>query len=555
MQLNPMHLRISGLLAGRLFRIPSYQRGYAWETQQRTDLFADILNVKKSERDHFMATVIALARDTQLIGADQFRTVEIVDGQQRITTLVILLKAIEKALNSKNTRQAKIRREISELLIKDDEYSLILLQTNHDSSNIFGNYIRTGDTKNAKPLTAADSNIVNAACECEEFVKEWSNRNALIDLVATIRNKLSVIYHEIVDEATVYRVFEVLNSRGLDVKSIDKLKSQLMALLFEHVEGQTQKEAVREMQVIWQDIYRILGFRGDLGDEAMRFAGTWAREDRQNRIISQAMAVAELTTAAGTKAKTISSVGGRLKSVVEAVDALDRNRRLSAVTKILHGRFVAIAILLREFAPEEQSQLLDRWERVTFRIFGLGGADSRHKVGDYVRLGHQIISEKMSSEEIDEGLMGLGSDYELDDILSGRGYWSNCYEGWTEELRYLLYRYEEHCAAEGGISLNASQWNRIWTVDPSRTIEHIKPQSSDRSYVHSLGNLTLLPPGVNSKLQDREPNKKAKSYRKSGLVITIDIAETIEGGTKWGRDSVQERTSQIEKFVRKEWSG
>ena len=274
MQLNPMHLTISALLAGRLFRIPSYQRAYAWETQQRSDLFADILNVRKSERDHFMATVVALARDTQLIGADQFRTVEIVDGQQRITTLVILLKAIEKALNPKDHKQARIKREIAELLIKDDEYSLILLQTNHDSSNIFANYIRSGDIRKAKVLTAADSNVVNAARECEEFVEDWTGRNTLIDLVAAIRNKLSVIYHEIVDEATVYRVFEVLNSRGLDVKWIDKLKSQLMALLFEHVEGRTRNEAVREMQVVWQEIYRILGLRGDLGDEAMRFAGT-----------------------------------------------------------------------------------------------------------------------------------------------------------------------------------------------------------------------------------------------------------------------------------------
>ena len=555
MQLNPMHLTISGLLAGRLFRIPSYQRAYAWEMQQRSDLFADIQNVKKSERDHFMATVVALARDTQLIGADQFRTVEIVDGQQRITTLVILLKAIEKALSANNKKQARIKREISELLIKDDNYSLVLLQTNHDSSNIFTNYIRSGKIEKAAVVTAADSNIVNAVRECEEFVEDWSGRNTLIDLVATIRNRLSVIYHEIMDEATVYRVFEVLNSRGLDVKWIDKLKSQLMALLFEHVEGRVRNEAVREMQVIWQEIYRILGLRGDLGDEAMRFSGTWERADRQSRIIGEPIAVAELTRAAGTKVRTISLVGSRLKSVVEAVDILDRDRRLSAVTKISHARFVAIAILRREFEPDIQSQLLNRWERVTFRIFGLGGADSRHKVGDYVRLGHQIVSDDMSADEVDKGLVGLGSDYDLDAILAGRGYWSNCYGGWTEELRYLLYRYEEHRATVSGSSLNASQWNKIWMVDPSRTIEHIQPQSSKKGYIHDLGNLTLLPPGINSKLRDKPPRKKTKAYRTSGLLITIDIAELIDDGISWNKKAVRERTTQIEEFVRKEWSG
>lgn len=500
-----------------------------------------------------MATVVALARETQLIGADQFRTVEIVDGQQRITTLVMLLKAIEKALSPQDDRQRRIRREIAELLIKDNEYSLILLQTNHDSSSVFTNYIRSGDISKAKALTAADSNIVNAANECEEFVKQWSDSNTLIDLVATIRNQLSVIYHEIMEEATVYRVFEVLNSRGLDVKWIDKLKSQLMALLFEHVEGGTRDEAVHEMQIIWQDIYRTLGLRGDLGDEAMRFAGTWQRADRQNRIVSQAIAAAELAKAAGTNVRTISEVGSHLKSVVEAVDILDKDRRLSAVTKILHARFVAIAILLRGFEPTVHSRLLGRWECVTFRIFGLGGADTRHKVGDYVRLGHAIISEDMLPDDIDMGLLSLGADYDLDDIIGTRGYWSNCYEGWAEELRYLLYRYEEHLATSSGTSLNRSQWNKIWTVDPSRTIEHIEPQSASTEYIHNLGNLTLLPPGVNSRLQDRPPSEKVNAYRTSGLLITIDIAELIDGGTTWNIAAVHDRTSRIQEFVLEEW--
>ena len=87
MQLNPMHLKVSGLMNGRLFRIPEYQRGYAWGARQREDLFNDILNVDRSGREHFMATVVALAKDSRTIGADEFRAVELVDGQQRITSL------------------------------------------------------------------------------------------------------------------------------------------------------------------------------------------------------------------------------------------------------------------------------------------------------------------------------------------------------------------------------------------------------------------------------------------------------------------------------------
>ncbi|MDQ0392396.1 DUF262 domain-containing protein [Labrys monachus] len=552
MQLNPMHLKISTLLGGRLFRIPEYQRAYAWGKRQRVDLFNDILDVKRSGREHFMATLVTLAKDNRLIGADEYRTVEIVDGQQRVTTIVILLKAIEKNLDEQDSKQEKIRREIAELLVKDDDYSLILLQTNHDSSSVFADYIRKGEINFAEAKTAADLNVVDAARECEAFVREWSRDKTLIDLVATIRNQLSVIYHEISDEATVYRVFEVLNSRGLDVKWIDKLKSQLMALLFEHLEGGSRAEAVREMQVIWQDIYRILGLRGDLGDEALRFAGTLALSSRPNRIIGQEDAATELAKVAGTKAQTIAAVGSRLKAVVQAVNTLDQNVRLRAVTKIAHARFVATAILLRKFEPDVERRLLGTWERVTFRIFGLGGADTRHKVGDYVRLGYVIGTNGIDSEEIDANITEIGKEYKMD-VIDDPKYWFNCYDGWTEEIRYLLFRYDEYLAASAGILFNSTEWNKIWADDAARSIEHIKPQSSGVAYVHHLGNLTMLPPKVNSMLQDKSPDVKAATYRNCGLIATRAVGEAIEMGTKWNEAAVRERTSRIEAFVRKEW--
>jgi uncharacterized protein with ParB-like and HNH nuclease domain len=56
MRLDPKHVTLSGLLAGRLFRIPDFQRAYAWGSKQRADLFNDLLEVQRSKRDHFMAT-------------------------------------------------------------------------------------------------------------------------------------------------------------------------------------------------------------------------------------------------------------------------------------------------------------------------------------------------------------------------------------------------------------------------------------------------------------------------------------------------------------------
>lgn len=551
--LSPMHLKISSLLTGRLFRIPEYQRAYAWGTRQRADLFADILGVKESGREHFMATVVALGRERRLIGADEFTTVEIVDGQQRITTLVILLKAIEKALELEDRTEAKIKREIQELLVKDDSHSLVLLQTNHDTSNVFPAYIRDGAIRADQAETAADKNVISAAAECEAFVAQWKTHSPLVELVAIIRNQLSLIYHEIPDEATVYRVFEVLNSRGLDVKWIDKLKSQLMASLFEYVEPGTRREASLEMQGYWRDIYRTLGQRGDLGDEALRFTGTFYFVHEPRRIMGQEDAVADLVASAGRKVATIAKVGADLRAVVQAVGKLNSNARLRAVTKVLHARFVATAIMLRGFDTATEEALLNAWERVTFRIFSLGGADARHKVGEYVGLAYRIYSQNIPAKDILEDLRAIGADYKIDKILYGPEYWANCYEGWAEELRYLLYRYDEHLAKIAGQPLSATQWNKIWLDEPSRSIEHITPQSAAANYTHELGNLTMLPPRVNSSLQADPPISKAEPYLTSGLLGTMAVGVSIQRDGVWDENAVRERTLRIHDFALQEW--
>lgn len=269
MKLNPQHLTVSNFLQGRLFRIPQYQRAYSWQTRQREDLFADIREIHRSGKDHFMATVVGLARETRYIAADQFNVVELVDGQQRVTTLIILLKAIEKTLDPENKTESKICQDLQRLLVKGDEHNLILLQTNHDSSDVFASYVRDGEIQKDAAVTAADANLVGAAQDCEDFVESWLQVSSLTELVSIIRHKLSMIYHELGDEATVYRVFEVLNSRGLDVRWIDKTKSQLMATIYEHVEEDSRADGLHEMQTIWKDIYRQLGLDDVLGDEAL----------------------------------------------------------------------------------------------------------------------------------------------------------------------------------------------------------------------------------------------------------------------------------------------
>ena len=476
MLLNPQHMTVAQLLQSRLFRIPEYQRAYSWQKRQRSDLFEDIREVARSGREHFMATVVGLARDKRMIDADEFSLVELVDGQQRVTTLVVLFKAIEKALVQNNDADGKIASDLRRLLVKGDDHNLILLQTNHDSSDVFASYIRDGEIRRDAVVTAADANRVDAAQECEAFVAAWQATNTLIDLVATIRHKLSMIYHQLDDEATVYRVFEVLNSRGLDVRWIDKTKSQLMASIYEYVEPDSRADGLHEMQNAFKDVYRRLGLDSELGAEALRFAGTWSSTSRPNRVLSEQDASAELLRAADTKLATIIKAANWLKAVVGKVVNLHNDQRRAAVTRISHARFLAIAIMLRGFNQQTQKDLLGDWERVTFRIFTLAGKDSRSMVGEYTRLGYDILEKKPGASEIKKAIHDLAKGFDIDDVLD-KDTWNDWYGGYNEEVRYLLFRFEEHLAKESGAAINESQWAKIWASDPARSIEHIMPQS------------------------------------------------------------------------------
>lgn len=555
MQLDPKHLTLNNLLMGRLFRIPEYQRAYSWGSRQRQDLFDDINEVRRTGQDHFMATMVCLARDKRQIHADEYQAVEIVDGQQRLTTLVILLKAIEKSLSSDDVVEAAIRKQISDLLVKGDDYSLVLLQTNHDSSSVFVDYLRKGAIKDPSTVdTDAERNLVDAAMECEAFIVAWKAQASLVELVALVRNRLSLIYHQLTDEASVYRIFEVLNSRGLDVRWIDKLKSQLMALIFANSETGARSDAIAEMKTKWEEIYRTLGLRSDLGDEALRFSGTWRKVSRPNRILSQEDAASTLTAAAGTSLASIAGEADWLRKVVSAVHSLDANVRLRAVTRIVHARFLATAIILRDFSPDIQKQLLSEWERVTFRVFGLGGADTRFKVGDYIRLGYEIIVNKLDEKIVSQRIADLGEGFSIDEVLA-KAKWSQSYEGWTEELRYLLFRYDEYLTTQSGGKFNDTEWNKIWTVDPSRSIEHILPQSSGHTLIHHLGNLTMLPPGVNSMLQDSPPSAKSKTYKDCGLRGTVEVAGVVDRANGvWDTKQITDRATALQAFIRSEWA-
>jgi hypothetical protein len=162
------------------------------------------------------------------------------------------------------------------------------------------------------------------------------------------------------------------------------------------------------------------------------------------------------------------------------------------------------------------------------------------------------LNEDISADQVQQRLLQMGSDdrehsidWAVESITN-----TNCYEGWEEELRYLMYRYDEDHAS---MQFTNEQWSRIWEESASHSIEHIQAQETGAKFVHRLGNLMLLPPGLNSKLSDKKPIDKVGEYRATGLFAAGEVANMIEA-SGWKLTQIEEREKKLLNWVRSVWA-
>ena len=572
---KPEYLSLDDLLEKRLFRIPRYQRAYSWKNKHRHDMFNDIRQLEDNSDDvHFMATVVGLCRKTETIGTTKYQFIEVVDGQQRITTLVLLLKAIELKIQSllkdskwcqQNPQAEREQNALANLLVNPDDNTQVLIQTNHDTSQYFANYLTEGEIPpdSEVPKTLADKELLRAIQDCKTFVNRW---NDIFLLLRIIKNQLHFVFHKITHEASVYTVFEVLNDRGLTVTPLDKLKSKLMAVVFENDAG-NKEEHIKRLHQIWGDIYETVGLREGLDTEALQFAATLrgnpvGKTVQQEDAVSQFMREVVPDPSDSTKtdpAKTIEISKWMLevtKAIKRVYDVFSPSK--DVVINIIQVRMLATAIFLRRLPQKEERDLLNQLEKTSFRIFGLSREFSTHRItaqterGNYLRLANQITNNsELSEDEMLQRIKKLGGRYDFNSIEA-----SNCYDRWADELRYLLYRYEQYLAESQGKRFTDEEWNSIWKASAMSSIEHIHPQSKGHQIeisVHRIGNLLLLPPRINSQLRDKDPVDKAEAYRNTRLLGAEAVAETIEKHG-WNHKEIADRSYEISEWVYEEYN-
>jgi Protein of unknown function DUF262/Protein of unknown function (DUF1524) len=566
--IEPRYGVLQTLFADRVFRIPHYQRFYSWQKRQRDDLFDDLRKLATGGEDqhHFMATIVChRTTETKDVGAVQYRVYDVVDGQQRLTTLILILKSIELAL----PEASDDRHDLAKTLVKRDGH-LILLRTNNANEFNFNRFIREGIAPSKAEIeTHSDRNLANAIRECRQFVELWTSSRDILSLMRLVLHRLGFVVFDTEDSRVVYTVFEVLNSRGLAVDWVDKTKSVLMGRMYELSISPAATEAeVETLQGIWSQIYREIAKEDVPGEEILRITATlyYGPGQGKPRSAEESLDLLKKEALSFEKPRQISM---RLQDVARKLVELYASTHLGPVTGILHARLLAVALKSATGVNDnERRKLLEQWERVTFRIFGLFDKDSRTKVGDYVRLAAKIVTEDIETRTYNQimgALRELGQDYKIDAALKDGVMGKDCYDH-PEECRYVLWSYEEHLAQEMGVGATIDENEKIgiWKLRAADSIEHIFPQSpsgewadeiysgdggTQWSHRSMIGNLLLLPIQLNQEAQAFPFERKKEIYAKHNLRMVQEVCRE----SHWTGSEIEARQARIVAWAKTRW--
>lgn len=220
------------------FLIPEYQRPYAWTVDEVTTLFEDLVEFSEAndatdennDKTYFIGSVVSFMNE-------ETREREIIDGQQRITSLFLFLRAIYTNLDSvsnKNDTQKNLIRRISHTIWKKnkltgniDDYEKILISSNvvnEKENKVLKEILETGKADEK----SSDAYSVNYL-KFQELYETYSKNNPMgvYNLILTILDKTILLPISTEDEDTALTVFSTLNDRGLPLADADIFKAKI----------------------------------------------------------------------------------------------------------------------------------------------------------------------------------------------------------------------------------------------------------------------------------------------------------------------------------------
>lgn len=253
---------------GLTYCIPRFQRDYSWGEDEWDDLWQDILGTiaEGGEPAHYMGYLVLQSTDD--------KTFDVIDGQQRLTTLSIIVLAALKNLqrligegkepDRTRQRMEQLRQTYIDYL---DPVTLVprsKLTLNRNNDNYYQTYlVPLAEHMPQRRIRASEHGLRKAFEWFERRVRDYVKTSTLADpgmaiaqLIDTMSDKLFFTVITVTDELNAYKVFETLNARGVRLSATDLLKNYLFSVLHRQQEHEHEFKSLDDR---WENMVGRLG--------------------------------------------------------------------------------------------------------------------------------------------------------------------------------------------------------------------------------------------------------------------------------------------------------
>jgi len=283
---------LQNIFKDRIFKIPDYQRGYAWTARQLKDFWEDVVNLT-ADRSHYtgLLTLKKLNRENWANWNDErwlvedrgYKPFHIVDGQQRLTTFVIFIQAISELLKEIPENKDKNEEDVylgsfslkaikeSYLVIeKPPQFIIKTYKFGYEVDNPSFKFLRHRIFQESDSGTIQETfytlNLENAKKFFKENLNDFFEKYAYKEievLFKKLTQNLMFNVYEISDDFDVYVAFETMNNRGKKLSNLELLKNRLIFLttLYDEDELKSDERTALRKKVndAWKEVYYQLG--------------------------------------------------------------------------------------------------------------------------------------------------------------------------------------------------------------------------------------------------------------------------------------------------------
>ncbi len=579
-------LNLDGVIEKGVFEIPSYQRGYAWQIRQLKDFWNDLEHVSKlGSQFHYMHSLTLRELENEFENS----AFEVIDGQQRLATSLILLGLLAKTTQNKDSKYSLINLEpilsykyygLNEAFraIMEDEKDLERFQTSFYAKNLIEAYAFFQEKISDTPIETLEKMF-------DALIKKM-----LFSVVGLNDNRIDP-----------FSSFETINNRGKDLSTLELLKNRLHFVAHKICDGKKLEKLQQEINDTYTLIYHDLrqfeddhleGFLkhfvayyyGEKGDFKKRllemefnahkrytdntnFNEEYEKIDELLFYLSYSSKVWNFLHTLDEKSITL-IVDDNKKLEIEITpkmrSLLDKMRRLNALSEnaflplLLSLLTIQLAVRSgseRHYTTKELEDLLEYLERFGFLIYGVAGKNTAKN--EWIELAFQAFRAYRSWEDriTIEDLPTLEKNFFkgehsglelLEESIHSKKNTEKWYR-WGKALNYLLYEYELYHNPETTLKFDGS----------IESIEHILPQKPDQGYsakekswaknphiVHALGNLLLIPKNANSSLSNKPFDEKRKQYLKDSY-----SEKEVAKNASFGVEQIKERSEKLLDFL------